>query len=100
MDAETSDPAGNKDKLELDRVYVELDTKSKISEINSKNGQSKSRPLSVLEATVFNRFLVILGDLGSGKSTFINHLTYCLALKALSPDTCDRLSCWPRNNFV
>jgi len=108
IDKETSDPAGNKDKLELDRVYVELDTKTRVKvkkgEKKGKDefdldlsGDKDTRPLSALEAAVNNQFLVILGDPGSGKSTFMNHLTFCLALQSLYPDTCDRLSCWPKD---
>jgi len=99
MDIQASDPSGNKEKLELDRVYITLDTTTSVKiEKNEKKEEwpfSNTRPLSALKAAVDNRSLVLLGDPGSGKTTFINHLTLCLALQSLSPDTCDRLSCWP-----
>ncbi len=44
------------------------------------------RPLTALEALVENPYLVLLGDPGSGKSTFVNHLAVTLACRRLGDD--------------
>jgi formylglycine-generating enzyme required for sulfatase activity len=40
-----------------------------------------ARAVSALEAAILNRHLVLTGEPGSGKSTFIDHLTHALALR-------------------
>lgn len=45
-----------------------------------KQERPKVRRLAALEATVLNRRMVLLGDPGSGKTTFVNHLAYSLGL--------------------
>ncbi|HQU37533.1 MAG TPA: SUMF1/EgtB/PvdO family nonheme iron enzyme, partial [Anaerolineales bacterium] len=55
--------------------------------------EGKANPLSSLQAVVDNRSLVIKGDPGSGKSTFVNFLTYCL-----STHTADRLKHWKKED--
>ncbi|MCP4107302.1 MAG: SUMF1/EgtB/PvdO family nonheme iron enzyme [Desulfobacteraceae bacterium] len=114
LDRDESDPSGNRNRLELDRVYVDLDTKTPVGFAEAEKKQQlheddilwpdfdekqKTRPLSALEATARNRHLVILGDPGSGKSTFVNHLTLCLAAHNTdNTEACfaDQLS-WPEN---
>lgn len=44
-----------------------------------------TRPLGAIEATIAQRRLVLLGDPGGGKSTFVNHLAHCLAMHSLEP---------------
>ena len=90
----TSDP---KDKMRLEKIYVELDTQTQIDvqakkrgkgQINEdevsaliRRGEEKEKPLSVLQAVAQNKSLVIIGDPGSGKSTFVNFLSYCLSAR-------------------
>ena len=49
--------------------------------------------LSVLDAVIENRSLVIKGDPGSGKSTFANYITYCF-----STQTTERLANWKKDD--
>ncbi|MCP4108783.1 MAG: NACHT domain-containing protein [Desulfobacteraceae bacterium] len=86
---------------------MELDTKTpvKLTEAEKKELKKRDMPgrneenrlLSALEAAKENRHLVILGDPGSGKSTFVNHLTLCLATHDTESCFRNRLSCWPEN---
>ncbi len=106
IDTETSDPYGKPKRLELDQVYVGLDTTSQIelTPVEKKKAKADyfqrdrdSRPLSALEAAASNQSLVILGDPGSGKSTFVNHLTICLSRNDYSEKSCDLDSGWPKS---
>ena len=128
-----SDPTSNEKQLDLDQVYVNLDTTQfRPDEETEPKGlakpawlqrlagklfpasrqpteeklltspgheREKTKPLSALLATALNRRLVLLGDPGSGKSTFVNHLSLCLALHGLEPAEhwCDRLAGWSEN---
>ena len=81
------------DEVTLDQVYVALDTQSRVKltakekEARKKAGQSvqddADRPVSVLEAAGRSRRLVLLGDPGSGKSTFVRQLCAWHALALL-----------------
>lgn len=85
--------AGNKEKaIGLAQVYVDLDTTSRVrltkqeKEAYEKRGkQEDTRPVTALEALQQNQKLVLLGDPGGGKSTFVSHLAYCLAAHHLYP---------------
>jgi formylglycine-generating enzyme required for sulfatase activity len=83
-DAENSDKA-----IGLAQVYVALDTTTavKLSEEEKKDrrGNEDTRPLTALEALQQQPKLVLLGDPGGGKSTFVSHLAYCLAAQVLDP---------------
>lgn len=79
----------------LANVYVDLNTTQQVEreegeKTKAKNEKEeledifseyrgKTKQLSVLEAIIRNQQLVIKGDPGSGKSTFVNYLTYCLS---------------------
>jgi formylglycine-generating enzyme required for sulfatase activity len=107
VDLGASDPASSRQRLSLAQVYVNLDTKTQVllaEEEKSRRGQRalleerETRPLGALEAAINNRCLVLLGDPGSGKSTFVNHVTLCLAVHTLEPEAgwLDRLPGWPK----
>ncbi|MEK7674639.1 MAG: SUMF1/EgtB/PvdO family nonheme iron enzyme [Verrucomicrobiota bacterium] len=95
IDIAASDPTVRQQQLHLDQVYVNLDTQTQVQVEDKEQprplqeafapDREKSRPLSALEAAAQNRCVVLLGDPGSGKSTFLNHLTLCLALNDLEP---------------
>jgi len=107
VDIRASDPRGDGQPMALEQVYVALDTTSqrpmtpaerKAAQKEQPNrGDDKMVTLSALEALIANRRMALLGDPGSGKSTFLTHLGLCLALHGLEPDAGwrDRLSGWP-----
>ncbi len=84
LDIVASDATCKQAPLDLAQVYVDLDTTVMvvIQEGEFKLDESKQRPLSVIEAVIRNRRLVLLGDPGSGKSTFVRRLAYGLANSA------------------
>jgi formylglycine-generating enzyme required for sulfatase activity len=106
VDLGASDPASGRHRLGLAQVYVNLDTKTQVPLTEKEKGERKgralpedreTRPLGALEAAINNHRLVLLGDPGSGKSTFVNHVTLCLAVHNLEPEAgwLDRLPGWP-----
>jgi formylglycine-generating enzyme required for sulfatase activity len=109
VDVGVSDPTGKQQRLDLAQVYVALDTRTQVplAEEEKKQredrlipgGDREARPLGVVEATVGNRHLVILGDPGSGKSTFLSNLALCLVVHHLEPQAnwLDHLSGWPED---
>jgi len=75
-------------EVTLNRVYIVLNTTTQVplteeEQTRQRNELSvlraEARPLPVLEAAAQESRLVILGDPGSGKSTFVNYLAYLLA---------------------
>ena len=106
VDVGASDPTSGQQRLDLAQVYVNLDTKTQVplTEEEKKERERRisvegreTRPLGVLEAAIGNRHLVVLGDPGSGKSTFVSHLALCLAAHGLEPEAgwLKRLPGWP-----
>jgi formylglycine-generating enzyme required for sulfatase activity len=86
------------DQLRLERVYIALNTAERRlmlppppppGKVSLK--KSEQVPLSALRAMMESRRLVLLGDPGSGKSTFAQHLCLCLAGSRL-----DSNGDWPR----
>ncbi|MBU0966857.1 MAG: SUMF1/EgtB/PvdO family nonheme iron enzyme [Proteobacteria bacterium] len=110
MDFGASDPTCGRKQLDLDQVYVALDTTIRLDEDQKRRfrpggsipifpkNKSDVQPVSVLQMASVAQRLVILGAPGSGKSTFLNHLGLCLALNGLEPEGgwLKRLPNWPQ----
>jgi formylglycine-generating enzyme required for sulfatase activity len=96
LEDEGADSRGT--RVTLDRVYIDLDTRSKVelTQEEKEKGEfrfQEERPLTALEAAAQNSHLVLLGDPGSGKSVFVNHLAYQLAGARLASQSA--LDWWP-----
>ena len=86
-------------------VYIALNTTASVAltdaEKEALEGENRvtgdHRPLPALDALIKAQQMVLLGDPGGGKSTFVNHLALCIANDALEPraDWLDRLPEWP-----
>ncbi len=84
---------GTDEEVTLDRVYIDLDTtarrplteteKKKQEEPWSSRENAKDRPVTVLEAARDFHRLVLLGDPGGGKSTFVRLMAAQLATSLL-----------------
>ncbi|MEI7940577.1 MAG: SUMF1/EgtB/PvdO family nonheme iron enzyme [Verrucomicrobiota bacterium] len=92
------DPKAKDTPLTLEAVYTALDTKTaeRAEELPGPRA-GETKPLSALQAVARHSCLVLKGDPGSGKSTFISHLSLCLAKHHLEPDQkwLARLEGWP-----
>ncbi len=96
---------GAGERLGMADVYIALDTTRRDEGAGEEKHKAnepvllreRERPLSALKALVQHPRLVLLGGPGSGKSTFVNHLAYCLASEELHPkgNWIDRLPEWP-----
>ncbi|MCB1849722.1 MAG: SUMF1/EgtB/PvdO family nonheme iron enzyme [Gammaproteobacteria bacterium] len=76
----------NSQGLELDAVYTALLTNTVDSLGRVQPGKSEQPPLSALEVLNRERYLVLTGDPGSGKSAFVNYLCLCLAGESLGSE--------------
>ena len=107
-------PSGNK-AITLDEIYTDLDVTEMVA-VDEKTRRSKrdrlmpdlptalgergeTRRMTALEAISDERYpcVVLLGYPGSGKSTFVNYVSFCLATEQLtsgSPDGLARLQGW------
>ena len=96
IDLGHADAAQRPTEVTLDAVYVALNTqasdKLKRGEDDAARADQRRKVdnapalLPALEAVRYNRTLVLLGDPGSGKSTFVNYLALCLAGTRLEPE--------------
>ena len=91
IDLEVSDPTSAQKPIGLAHVYVALDTTMLPKEESEKLRKDrdalrlvKLKPVSALNAVIQNRSVVIKGNPGSGKSTFVNYLANCLAVQNTS----------------
>ncbi len=96
--AKGSDPHASL-RLTLDKVYIGLNTTQQVGKDGKPlqremNPREEARALTALEAAANESMLVILGDPGSGKSSFINHLLWQLAERQLRPAS-TLLQDWP-----
>ncbi len=112
MDPEADDPRQR--CMELSAVYIALDTTTRLpvegegqerrrKELLPEMGrEEETRPLSALEVANDERRLVLLGDPGSGKSTFVNHLALCLAGAHLDSEMgwLERLPGWTHGPLI
>jgi formylglycine-generating enzyme required for sulfatase activity len=88
IDPRACDPGGKQRPIDLDQVYVGLDTTIQLPGAEPDKlptTEKRGRTSSMIEAVSGNTRVVLLGDPGSGKSTFLNHLGLCLSLHALDP---------------
>ncbi|MGH8591734.1 MAG: NACHT domain-containing protein [Gammaproteobacteria bacterium] len=106
LDVGASDPTGQPTRFDLMQVYVDLLTTRQAAaqearpvrgRHENKESPEEPRTLSALEAAASYRRMVLLGDPGSGKSTFITNFAQALALHRLDPahGWLDRLRGWP-----
>ncbi|MCP4418818.1 MAG: SUMF1/EgtB/PvdO family nonheme iron enzyme, partial [Chloroflexi bacterium] len=117
VDIGASDPSSGKRPLGLANVYVDLDTTSKAYKLHLGSGQyglktegaghtaaeqvnqDNKEPESIpaLKKVIEQERLVLTGNPGGGKSTFVNHLSHCLATHQLAPDEAwlAQLNGWP-----
>ena len=97
--------------LGLSEVYTDLDT-TELEKVTCEEDLRKflacmereeTRRIPAQELVNRERRLLILGDPGSGKSTFLNHLAYTLAQAGLSDDpskVLQRLSPWDQGPLL
>jgi hypothetical protein len=103
VDVQASDATARAERLRLAQVYVDLDTTTRRPAGRRKGDTGEAlealggEPVSALEAVTASRHAVLLGAPGSGKSTFVGHLAFCLAMAQLEPQEgwLEHLPGWP-----
>lgn len=91
MDFGVDNKSCGRKQLELDHVYVELDTMPRMPDEELLPGGTadilkRGRSMGTLEAVARYPRLVVLGEPGSGKSSLLNHLVYRLASECQAPE--------------
>jgi formylglycine-generating enzyme required for sulfatase activity len=84
MDWDVSTPGHSALDIRLNEIYVPLDTLH--TPAPPGGNPVEWTPVPLLHDVIRIRQIVILGDPGSGKSTFLNYLTLCLVGARLHPD--------------
>ncbi|VEN74395.1 hypothetical protein EPICR_30332 [Candidatus Desulfarcum epimagneticum] len=79
--AELGGGGGYDDDLTMEKVYIGLDTRTPLADEEKSGG--KERFLPAIEAAAQCRRLVLLGDPGSGKSSFVRSLAFHVAGRLL-----------------
>lgn len=110
VDEKTDSSSGN--RLTLSQVYINLNTTDFVDENGklvipsrrdapqrSGDPEKELQPYTALQAATQHAALVILGDPGSGKSSFLNHLMFLLAAKHLQPEY-ELPSDWPHGALL
>jgi len=98
LDPRTNDPSYGGRGVTVDQVYVPLDMRQRVRRdtdetilsgyLGDEGKPDEGRtPLTAMEAANGIHNLVVLGDPGSGKSTFVNYLTLCLTGALLDPES-------------
>ena len=85
LDVSAADPTSSARPLRLAAVYVTLHTTSQQTIAHGSQGDDseESLPITALGACGKERQLVLTGDPGGGKSTFVNHLAHALCAHQL-----------------
>ncbi len=101
LDVASSDATGDAKRISLESVYVDLDTTIAESTDDPKRRREpsqdrESKPLTALHAVAKHNPVVLLGDPGSGKSTFVNYLAFRLAAGSANRKTAFDARAWPR----
>jgi hypothetical protein len=91
LESRNSDPTGNTPPVDLEQVYVALNTimsQSRLDRVAGGGVPEREQPLTAVEALcqANQGRLVLLGQPGSGKSTFGRYLCLMLAEHLLEPD--------------
>ena len=89
-------------QITLEQVYIDLNTTDTVP-LNDEEQEHRERfagrderPLPALEACAKSQQMVLLGDPGGGKSSFVRHLAVQLAAAALAPDKHPPPAGWQR----
>ena len=97
VDVGAADPTTSQKPLGLVNVYIDLDTRTQVEDkvkdkakgrsalTGATPGERETRPLGALEAVLANRSMVLTGEPGGGKTTFVHHLAHCLAAHLAEP---------------
>jgi len=125
MDVDAGDPTRAAQPLNLAHVYIELDTTVQVpaeagpgdvifaslrrslaqdgkgQPVLESHDREETRRVSALECAARFRHMVLLGDPGGGKSTFVNHLALCLATAQLEGSAAwkARYPAWPDDGW-
>lgn len=79
---------GDSAQADLTKLYTALEVKALDAEGRQpKNSNDRSSHRSAVSVLNTHKYLALLGDPGSGKSTFLNYVALCMAAPFLNPST-------------